>query len=92
MSASTSLPSSAYSPPLSSLQYIRNPSPRSKPYDMSEYRDDLDEGGYDVDGDTADYYTNANDEGVGEDGDDEEDSDEARYDGDYVDEDADGMT
>ena len=92
MSASTSLPSSAYSPPLSSLQYIRNPSPRSKPYDMSENRDVLDEDGYDADGDTADYYTDANDEDVGEDGDDEEDSDEARYDGDYVDEDDGDMT
>ena len=59
---------------------------------MSENRDVLDEDGYDADGDTADYYTDANDEDVGEDGDDEEVSDDARYDGDYVDEDDDGMT
>ena len=37
------------------------------------------------------WRTMTNDEDVGEDGDDEEDGDDARYDGDYVDEDADGM-
>ena len=52
---------------------------------MSGNRDDLDEDGYDVGGDIAECYTNANDEDVGEDGDDEEDGDDACYDGDYVD-------
>ena len=61
-------------------------------YQKKKNRDDLDEDGYDVDGDIAEYYTNANDEDVGEDGDDEEDGNDAHYDGDYVDEDADGMT
>jgi hypothetical protein len=56
---------------------------------MSENRDVLDEDDYEMGGDNAECYTNANDEDVGEDGDDEEDDEVACYDGDYDDEDDD---
>ena len=58
---------------------------------MSGNRDDLVEDGNEVGGGGAECYTNANDDDVGEDGDDEEDDVDTLYDGDYVDEDADDM-
>ena len=87
VSAGTSLSSSAHSPPHSSLPShwdIGHPSLRSKPYVMSGNRDEPDEDDNDAGGDVTECFTNANDDDVGEDGDNEEDGDDAHYDGDYV--------